>query len=162
MTPPTQKKPGVRPRFESLDQSRPVVQQPATQGGTRLFSLPPLSLYIHVPWCVRRCPYCDFNAHELRGELPEDDYLQALKADLEQALPQIWGRQIVSVFIGGGTPSLLSAQAIDRMLSMLRAYLNLWPETEITLEANPGTAEAERFRAYADSGITRLSLGVQS
>lgn len=129
---------------------------------TLLHSLPPLSLYVHVPWCVRKCPYCDFNSHELRGELPEQDYLDALQADLEQALPLIWGRQFVSVFIGGGTPSLLSEQAVDRMLAMFRAYLNLWPETEITLEANPGTVEASRFRGYAASGVTRVSLGIQS
>jgi len=155
------KKPGVRPRLESLSASTEAPQA-SVRAPLGLFSLPPLSLYVHVPWCVRKCPYCDFNSHELRGELPENDYLNALQADLELALPQIWGRQIVSVFIGGGTPSLLSAAAMDRMLSMLRAYLNLWPETEITLEANPGTVEAARFRSYADSGITRLSLGVQS
>lgn len=129
---------------------------------TVLHSLPPLSLYVHVPWCVRKCPYCDFNSHELRGDLPENDYLDALQADLEQALPLIWGRQIVSVFIGGGTPSLLSEQAIDRMLAMFRACLNLWPETEITIEANPGVVEASRFHAYAASGINRVSLGIQS
>lgn len=129
---------------------------------TVLHSLPPLSLYVHVPWCVRKCPYCDFNSHELRGELPEQDYLDALQADLEQALPLIWGRQFVSVFIGGGTPSLLSEQAVDHMLAMFRAYLNIWPETEITLEANPGTVEASRFRGYAASGVNRVSLGVQS
>lgn len=129
---------------------------------TLLHSLPPLSLYVHVPWCVRKCPYCDFNSHELRGELPEHDYLEALRADLEQALPLIWGRQIVSVFIGGGTPSLLSEQAVDKMLAMFRAYLNLWPETEITIEANPGTVEASRFQAYAASGVNRVSLGIQS
>lgn len=131
-------------------------------GQTILHSLPPLSLYVHVPWCVRKCPYCDFNSHELRGDLPEQDYLDALQADLEQALPSIWGRQIVSVFIGGGTPSLLSEEAVDRMLAMFRAYLNLWPETEITLEANPGTVEASRFRGYAASGVNRVSLGIQS
>lgn len=131
-------------------------------GQTLLHSLPPLSLYVHVPWCVRKCPYCDFNSHELRGELPEEQYLGALQADLEQALPLIWGRQIVSVFIGGGTPSLLSEGTVDRMLAMFRAYLNLWPETEITLEANPGTVEASRFHAYATSGVNRVSIGVQS
>lgn len=127
-----------------------------------LFSLPPLSLYVHVPWCVRKCPYCDFNSHALKGDLPEQRYLDALQADLEQALPLIWGRQIVSVFIGGGTPSLLSPDTVDRMLGMFRAMLNLWPGTEITLEANPGTAEAGRFRGYAQAGVNRLSLGVQS
>lgn len=131
-------------------------------GEVVLHSLPPLSLYVHVPWCVRKCPYCDFNSHELRSELPEQDYLDALEADLEQALPQIWGRQIVSVFIGGGTPSLLSGEAMDRMLGLFRAYLNLWPETEITLEANPGTAEAARFKEFASAGVNRLSIGIQS
>lgn len=131
-------------------------------GEVVLHSLPPLSLYVHVPWCVRKCPYCDFNSHELRSELPEQDYLDALEADLEQTLPQIWGRQIVSVFIGGGTPSLLSGEAMDRMLGLFRAYLNLWPETEITLEANPGTAEAARFKEFASAGVNRLSIGIQS
>src|SRR5690606_23968821 len=123
---------------------------------------PPLSLYIHVPWCVRKCPYCDFNSHEARQAVPEEAYLQALEADLEQALPLIWGRQVISVFIGGGTPSLLSAQAVDRLLAMVRARIHLLPDAEITLEANPGTAEAQRFRDYAASGINRLSLGIQS
>lgn len=131
-------------------------------GGIRLTSLPPLSLYVHVPWCVRKCPYCDFNSHELQGDLPEKEYLAALRADLEQALPSIWGRQIYTVFIGGGTPSLLSASAVDEMLAMFRAYLNLWPDAEITMEANPGTVEAQRFQDYAASGINRVSLGIQS
>lgn len=131
-------------------------------GGTRLASLPPLSLYVHVPWCVRKCPYCDFNSHELAGELPEKDYLAALRADLEQALPMIWGRQVYTVFIGGGTPSLLSAAAVDEMLAMFRACLNLWPDAEITMEANPGTVEAARFQEYAHSGVNRISLGIQS
>lgn len=136
---------------------------PAGPGGrTILSSLPPLSLYVHVPWCVRKCPYCDFNSHELGKELPEQDYLDALQADLEQALPLIWGRQVISVFIGGGTPSLLSAGALDRMLAMFRAYLNLLPDAEVTLEANPGTAEAGRFADYAASGVNRISLGIQS
>ncbi len=127
-----------------------------------LSALPPLSLYIHVPWCVRKCPYCDFNSHQTPAVLPEDLYLDALQADLEQALPSIWGRQVFTVFIGGGTPSLLSDRGIDRMLAMLRSHLSLWPDAEITLEANPGTAEASRFMAYAASGINRISLGVQS
>ncbi|HLT99580.1 MAG TPA: radical SAM family heme chaperone HemW [Burkholderiaceae bacterium] len=124
--------------------------------------MPPLSLYVHVPWCVRKCPYCDFNSHEAQDSVPEEAYLKALQADLEQALPLIWGRQVISIFIGGGTPSLLSAQAIDSMLASFRACLNLLPDAEITLEANPGTAEAGRFRDYAASGVNRLSLGVQS
>lgn len=128
----------------------------------RLSALPPLSVYVHVPWCVRKCPYCDFNSHEQPAVLPEARYLDALQADLEQALPDIWGRQVHTVFIGGGTPSLLSAAGIDRLLAMLRSRLNLWPDAEITLEANPGTAEAERFRSYAASGVNRISLGIQS
>lgn len=136
----------------------------AAPDGVRLASLPPLSLYVHVPWCVRKCPYCDFNSHELptQGELPEKDYLAALRADLEQALPSIWGRQVHTVFIGGGTPSLLSAAAVDEMLAMFRACLNLWPDAEITMEANPGTVEAARFQDYARSGVNRVSLGIQS
>ena len=136
--------------------------RPAAGHGLGHRPLPPLSLYVHVPWCVRKCPYCDFNSHEAGPDLPEDDYLDALQADLEQALPLIWGRQVISVFIGGGTPSLLSDRAVERMLTTLRAYLNLLPDAEITLEANPGTAEAGRFKAYAQSGVTRLSLGIQS
>ena len=128
----------------------------------RLTSLPPLSVYVHVPWCVRKCPYCDFNSHEQPAVLPEARYLDALQADLEQALPDIWGRQVHTVFIGGGTPSLLSAAGIERLLALLRSHLNLWPDAEITLEANPSTAEAERFMAYAASGVNRISLGIQS
>ncbi|WP_397473446.1 radical SAM family heme chaperone HemW [Pusillimonas sp.] len=142
-----------------MPQGRMAAQQP---GGTRLASLPPLSLYVHVPWCVRKCPYCDFNSHELQSELPEQEYLAALRADLEQALPLIWGRQVYTVFIGGGTPSLLSAAAVDEMLAMFRACLNLWPDAEITMEANPGTVEAQRFQDYARSGVNRISLGIQS
>lgn len=127
-----------------------------------LTALPPLTLYVHVPWCVRKCPYCDFNSHQSPEILPEERYLQALQADLEQVLPQIWGRQVHAIFIGGGTPSLLSAKAIDRMLAMFRSHLSLWPDAEITLEANPGTAESARFLAYAESGINRISLGIQS
>lgn len=125
-------------------------------------TLPPLSLYIHVPWCIRKCPYCDFNSHEATGEIPEERYLEALQADIEQALPDVWGRQVHTVFIGGGTPSLLSASAIDRMMAMLRSHFNLWPDAEITLEANPGAAEASRFKSYAQSGINRISLGIQT
>lgn len=142
---------------------KPTVRiSPSFSAGPTFSSLPPLSIYVHVPWCVRKCPYCDFNSHAADGEIPEDRYLDALAADLEQALPQIWGRQVVSVFIGGGTPSLLSASAIDRMLAMLRACLNLLPDAEITLEANPGASEAARFLDYAASGVNRMSLGVQS
>lgn len=149
----------VVPRREQPVRIKPGGGAP---GSVRLTSLPPLSLYVHVPWCVRKCPYCDFNSHELKSGLPEDDYLQALQADLEQALPLVWGRQVVSVFIGGGTPSLLSGQAIDNMLGLFRSYLNVLPDAEITLEANPGTVEAQRFAQYADAGVNRISLGVQS
>lgn len=133
-----------------------------TPAGATLTSLPPLSVYIHVPWCVRKCPYCDFNSHAAPAEIPERAYLDALRADLEQALPSIWGRQVYSVFLGGGTPSLLSAAGLDEIMVMLRAYLNIWPHAEITMEANPGTAEAGRFLDYAASGINRFSLGIQS
>ena len=131
-------------------------------GGVQLEQLPPLSLYVHIPWCVRKCPYCDFNSHEVRGDLPEADYAAALLGDLEQALPAIWGRRIVSVFIGGGTPSLFSARVIDSLLSAFRARLALGPDCEVTLEANPGTFEAEKFRDFRSAGINRLSVGVQS
>ena len=133
-----------------------------SSSGVRLERLPPLSLYVHIPWCVRKCPYCDFNSHEARDDLPEAAYVAALVRDLEQALPAIWGRRIVSVFIGGGTPSLFSAQGIDSLLSALRARLAVGPECEITLEANPGTFEAEKFREFRSAGVNRLSVGVQS
>lgn len=138
------------------------VQTRPQKKGFALESLPPLSLYIHVPWCSSRCPYCDFNAHDAPKELPEARYLQALTADLEQALPLIWGRQIHTIFIGGGTPSLLSTGAMDQLIAMVRARLSLWPDAEITIEANPGAAEAQKFAAFAASGINRLSIGVQS
>ena len=120
----------------------------------------PLALYVHWPWCVRKCPYCDFNSHESAPQ--EDAYLAALIADLEAALPAVWGRPIVSVFIGGGTPSLMSGATVDALLAALRMRLPLLPEAEITLEANPGSVEAERFAAYRDAGVNRLSLGIQS
>ncbi len=122
----------------------------------------PLSLYIHIPWCVRKCPYCDFNSHQMPDEIPEADYIEALLRDLESELPHIWGRPIESIFIGGGTPSLFSAQGIDTLLCGLRERLPLRPTTEITLEANPGTFEQERFSAYREAGINRLSIGIQS
>ena len=125
-------------------------------------ALPPLSLYIHVPWCVRKCPYCDFNSHAAPAELPERPYVDALVADLESALPSIWGRKVGTVFIGGGTPSLLSAAEIDRLLSAVRARIPLQPDAEITLEANPGTFEREKFAGYFAAGVNRLSLGIQS
>ena len=123
---------------------------------------PPLTLYVHIPWCVRKCPYCDFNSHEARGDIPEAAYLAALERDLEAALPQVWGRRIHSVFFGGGTPSLLSAAGLDKLLTLLRTLLPIEPLAEITLEANPGTFEAEKFRAFRAAGINRLSIGIQS
>ena len=131
-------------------------------GVLNLTALPPLALYVHYPWCVRKCPYCDFNSHEPGGTLPETEYLDALRADLESALPLIWGRKIYTVFIGGGTPSLLSAAGLDRLMSDIRTLLPLDGAAEITMEANPGTFEADRFRAYHDSGVNRLSIGIQS
>jgi oxygen-independent coproporphyrinogen-3 oxidase len=128
----------------------------------RLKALPPLSLYIHIPWCVRKCPYCDFNSHEARGTAPEQDYIAALTADLEAALPLIWGRKVYTVFFGGGTPSVFSAAGIEQILAAVRARLPLSAEAEITLEANPGTFEAEKFRAFRAVGINRLSIGIQS
>ena len=122
----------------------------------------PLSLYIHIPWCVRKCPYCDFNSHEARNNVPEERYIQALLKDLESELPHIWGRPLTSIFIGGGTPSLFTAQAIDKLLSGLRERLPIRPNMEITMEANPGTFEQERFDAFRESGINRLSIGIQS
>ena len=134
-------------------------------GTLRLPALPPLSLYIHFPWCIRKCPYCDFNSHEPQGgvaAIPERRYLDALRADLESSLPLIWGRRVESIFIGGGTPSLISADGLARLLSDVRALLPLAADCEITLEANPGSFEAGRFAAYRDAGVTRLSIGVQS
>lgn len=125
-------------------------------------SLPPLSLYVHIPWCVRKCPYCDFNSHEAGSKIPEQKYIDALLRDLELDLPRVWGRPIHSVFIGGGTPSLFSPEAIDRLLSGLRARLPLSQEIEITLEANPGTIDLERFKGFREAGINRLSIGIQS
>ena len=134
-------------------------------GPLQLAALPPLSLYVHLPWCLRKCPYCDFNSHEWRAggdALPEQRYIDALVADLDAALPLIWGRTVHTIFIGGGTPSLFSPAAIDRLIGDLRARLKLTPDCEITLEANPGTFERDRFRAYRAAGVTRLSVGVQS
>ena len=125
-------------------------------------ALPPLSLYIHIPWCVRKCPYCDFNSHEARGEFPEQEYVAALIRDLEMALPQIWGRKVYTVFFGGGTPSLLSGESVAEILRQIRMLLPLDINAEITLEANPGTVEAARFAAYREAGVNRLSMGIQS
>lgn len=124
--------------------------------------LPPLGLYLHLPWCLRKCPYCDFNSHEAVEDIPEDAYVDSLLSDLADDLPLVWGRSLVSVFIGGGTPSLFSAKAIDRLLSGVRALTALAPGVEITMEANPGTVDAERFRDYRNIGINRLSIGIQS
>ena len=170
--------------------SEPVkdLQHYMRPGVLQLPALPPLSLYVHLPWCIRKCPYCDFNSHELSvpptlplvaaprggssglgrpgagwaGELPEQRYLDALFADLEAALPLVWGRTVHSIFIGGGTPSLFSPEAIDRLLAGIRARLRLAPDCEVTLEANPGTFEKDRFKAFRAAGVTRLSVGVQS
>ncbi|MEK8033101.1 radical SAM family heme chaperone HemW [Ideonella sp. DXS29W] len=161
-------------------------------GTLRLGAPPPLSVYVHLPWCLKKCPYCDFNSHEFRGpqtssasaaparapvlmrpeggsvagrphrDLPEQQYLDALRADLEASLPLVWGRTVQTVFIGGGTPSLFSPAGIERLLSDLRSLLPLAPGCEITMEANPGTFERERFRAFHAAGVTRLSIGVQS
>jgi oxygen-independent coproporphyrinogen-3 oxidase len=122
----------------------------------------PLSLYVHFPWCVRKCPYCDFNSHEAPGTIPEVAYVDALLADLQQELPAVWGRPIQSIFIGGGTPSLMSPEGLERLLSQLRALLGFSPAIEITLEANPGTVEQQRFAEFRAAGINRLSIGIQS
>ena len=122
----------------------------------------PLALYVHIPWCVQKCPYCDFNSHEARGEIPEADYISALIADLESSLPLIWGRTVSSIFFGGGTPSLLSGAGLDRLLTAIRTLLPLLPDAEVTLEANPGTVESAKFAAFRAAGINRLSLGIQS
>ncbi len=130
--------------------------------GVRLAQLPPLALYVHIPWCVRKCPYCDFNSHQAKGDVPERAYVEALVTDLELALPDIWGRRVHSVFFGGGTPSLFSAAAIGTLVSAFRARLPLAADCEISLEANPGTFEAEKFRGYREAGVNRLSIGIQS
>jgi len=128
----------------------------------RLAQLPPLALYVHIPWCVKKCPYCDFNSHQAKGDVPERAYVDALVSDLEFSLPDVWGRRVQSVFFGGGTPSLFSAETIEALISAFRARLTLAADCEITLEANPGTFEAEKFRGYRDAGVNRLSIGIQS
>jgi len=151
----------------------PIVEQgrpSATTGTLEFRNPPPLALYVHIPWCVQKCPYCDFNSHEVRGkaspearaEIPEADYIAALIADLESALPMVWGRKVSSIFFGGGTPSLLSGAGLDQLLTTIRTLLPIVPGAEITLEANPGTVEAGKFAAFRDAGINRLSLGIQS
>ena len=146
-------------------QAAQATQQYLRPGLLQLNALPPLSLYVHLPWCLKKCPYCDFNSHEFRagdGALPEQAYLSALMADLESALPLIWGRTVHSIFIGGGTPSLFSPESIDLLLGNIRARLKLDADCEITLEANPGTFEKDRFKAFRLAGVNRLSIGVQS
>ena len=152
-----------------------ILESPVTNAAIALAALPPLSLYVHIPWCVRKCPYCDFNSHEIKGPSAhgdsaqlnlegglERDYIQALIADLDRALPQVWGRPVYTVFFGGGTPSLLSARGLDDLLSAIRARLPIAPDAEITLEANPGTFEAHKFAEFRALGINRLSIGIQS
>ena len=156
------------PIVSAADEAQPApqrdIQHYMRPGLLQLSSLPPLSLYVHIPWCLRKCPYCDFNSHAHQGgeALPEQRYLDALCADLEAALPLVWGRQVHSVFIGGGTPSLFAPASIDRLLADIRARLPLAAGCEVTLEANPGTFEKDRFRAFRAAGVTRLSIGVQS
>ena len=147
-----------------MSQTQPIEFKSQQSNDTRigLAALPPLALYIHIPWCVRKCPYCDFNSHEARGEVSESIYVDALIGDLDAALPNIWGRPVQTIFFGGGTPSLFSAASLDRLLSEVRARVPLAPGAEITLEANPGTFEVEKFAAYRKLGINRLSIGIQS
>jgi putative oxygen-independent coproporphyrinogen III oxidase len=140
--------------------SRSEVVRPP--GAVAVRAMPPLALYIHFPWCVRKCPYCDFNSHEARSEIPEGEYVAALQCDMEAAMPLVWGRKIYSVFFGGGTPSLLSPGAVEAILSAVRARFPLDPVAEITLEANPGTFEAQKFADFRSAGINRLSVGIQS
>jgi len=154
--------PAVTPPAASVAERLAAFMRP---GSLTLAALPPLSLYVHLPWCLKKCPYCDFNSHAVRGaleELPQRRYVDALVADLEAALPFVWGRRVHTVFIGGGTPSLFAPEEIERLLAAIRARLPLEPGCEITLEANPGTFERERFRAFRAAGVNRLSIGVQS
>ncbi len=163
---PERAEPGTPAEHEqSLRRAAAELPQRMRAGTLQLRELPPLALYVHLPWCLRKCPYCDFNSHARRegqGALPERAYVQALLQDLETALPLVWGRTVLSVFLGGGTPSLFAPEAIDELLAGIRARLRLAADAEITLEANPGTFERERFAAYAQAGVNRLSIGVQS
>ena len=152
----------MRGEEESKDREDSIPSLLTPHASPHFKALPPLSLYIHIPWCVRKCPYCDFNSHEAREPVPEQRYVDALIADLEAALPLIWGRKIYTVFFGGGTPSVFSAAAIEQILTAVRARVPLSIDAEITLEANPGTFEAEKFRAFRAAGINRLSIGIQS
>jgi putative oxygen-independent coproporphyrinogen III oxidase len=140
--------------------SQPILLGSACQ--ISLSILPPLSIYIHIPWCIRKCPYCDFNSHEAKTDIPEQQYIDCLISDLDYTLPKIWGRRVYSIFFGGGTPSLFSAKGIDAILAAVRARVTLDSEAEITLEANPGTFEAEKFRGFREAGVNRLSIGIQS
>ncbi len=135
---------------------------PTAENASGLQAPPPLALYVHWPWCVKKCPYCDFNSHESRGEIDEAAYLAALIGDLEAALPQVWGRPVISVFIGGGTPSLMRGDTAEALLAAIRMRVPLHPDAEITLEANPGTAEVAKFSAFRAAGVNRISIGVQS
>jgi oxygen-independent coproporphyrinogen-3 oxidase len=154
----------ILPADEAAPAPQRDIQHYMRPGLLQLRALPPLSLYVHLPWCLKKCPYCDFNSHAVGGAsaLPEARYLDALRADLEAALPLVWGRPVQTVFIGGGTPSLFSPASIDQLLGDIRALLPLTAGAEVTLEANPGTFEKDRFRAYRAAGVTRLSVGVQS
>ena len=150
--------------MQSTIQFYPASAPTAAVSDIQLNALPPLSLYVHIPWCVRKCPYCDFNSHELAKASDdwESSYVNALIADLESVLPQVWGRRLSSIFIGGGTPSLLSERAMDTLLAGIRARLPQISEMEITMEANPGTLEVGKLRGFREAGVTRVSLGVQS
>jgi len=154
----------IHPAGSAGQAPRGVVAARTQPGAIRLSALPPLSLYVHFPWCVRKCPYCDFNSHAVdpSAALPEERYINALVRDLELSLPQIWGRRVHTIFFGGGTPSLMSAAGFDRLMGELRARINLDADAEVTLEANPGTFEAEKFRSFRASGANRLSIGIQS
>ena len=148
----------VKKGESGMVRASPVIRRPSPH----FKALPPLALYIHIPWCVRKCPYCDFNSHEARGAIPEEDYIAALVADLDAAAPLTWGRKVHTVFVGGGTPSVFSAKSIDAILAAVRARLPLAADAEITMEANPGTFEAEKFRDLRAAGVNRLSIGIQS
>jgi putative oxygen-independent coproporphyrinogen III oxidase len=150
---------GINAPAKAFNTKSPVIGKVTLSG---LTSPPPLSLYIHIPWCVKKCPYCDFNSHESRSEIPEKRYVAALIADLEQSVPRVYGRKIKSVFFGGGTPSLFSPEAIDEVLSAVRMLTPLDYGAEITLEANPGTVDISNFAGYKQAGINRISLGIQS
>ena len=152
----------IEPAIDIGAPSDEVLARYLRPGTLSLAAMPPLSLYVHLPWCLKKCPYCDFNSHQHEGVIPEARYLDALRCDLEAALPFVWGRRVHSIFIGGGTPSLFSPSSIDQLLTDIRARLPLEPGCEITLEANPGTFERDRFRGYRAAGVTRLSIGVQS